>query len=59
MDYHIIPLCNPRENAINGRSMDEHPVQDMMRLMASKVRSIANGISDGEVDGLIREILAA
>ncbi|HXW98544.1 MAG TPA: 6-phospho-3-hexuloisomerase [Methanomicrobiales archaeon] len=39
--------------------MEEHPVQDMMRLMASKVRSIANGISDGEVDGLIREILAA
>ena len=39
--------------------MDEHPVQDMMRLMASKVRSIANGISDEEVEGLLREILAA
>ena len=39
--------------------MEEHPVQDMMRLMASKVRSIANAISDQEVDGLIREILAA
>ncbi|HMK16065.1 MAG TPA: 6-phospho-3-hexuloisomerase [Methanomicrobiales archaeon] len=39
--------------------MEEHPVQDMMRLMASKVRSIANGISDEEVDALIREILAA
>ena len=39
--------------------MEEHPVQDMMRLMASRVRSIANGISDGEVDALIREILAA
>jgi len=39
--------------------MEEHPVQDMMRLMASRVRSIANGISDGEVDTLIREILAA
>jgi len=39
--------------------MEEHPVQDMMRLMASKVRSIANGISDEEVAGLLREILAA
>jgi 6-phospho-3-hexuloisomerase len=39
--------------------MEEHPVQDMMRLMASKVRGMADGISDGEVDGLIREILAA
>ncbi|HMA05177.1 MAG TPA: 6-phospho-3-hexuloisomerase [Methanomicrobiales archaeon] len=39
--------------------MEEHPVQDMMRLMASKVRSIANGISGEEVEGMIREILAA
>ena len=39
--------------------MEEHPVQDMMRLMASRVRSIANGISDEDVDGLIREILTA
>ena len=39
--------------------MDEHPVQDMMRLMASRVRGIANAISDGEVEGLIREILRA
>ena len=39
--------------------MEEHPVQDMMRLMASKVRSIANGISDAEVEGLIHEILSA
>ena len=39
--------------------MEEHPVQDMMRLMASKVRSIANGISDREVESLLREILAA
>jgi 6-phospho-3-hexuloisomerase len=39
--------------------MEEHPVQDMMRLMASKVRSMANGISDAEVEGLLREILAA
>jgi 6-phospho-3-hexuloisomerase len=39
--------------------MDEHPVQDMMRLMASKVRSIANAISGEEVEGLIHEILSA
>jgi 6-phospho-3-hexuloisomerase len=39
--------------------MEEHPVQDMMRLMASKVRAIANGIADDEVNGLIREILGA
>ncbi len=39
--------------------MEEHPVQDMMRLMASKVRGIANDISDEDVDGLIREILQA
>jgi 6-phospho-3-hexuloisomerase len=39
--------------------MEEHPVQDMMRLMASKVRSIANRISDEEVESLIREILGA
>ena len=39
--------------------MEEHPVQDMMRLMASKVRGVANGIPDEEVDGLIREILQA
>ncbi|MDD1666772.1 MAG: 6-phospho-3-hexuloisomerase [Methanomicrobiales archaeon] len=39
--------------------MEEHPVQGMMRLMASRVRSIANGISDEDVDGLIREIFTA
>ncbi len=39
--------------------MEEHPVQDMMRLMATRVRAIANGISDEEVEALIREILAA
>jgi 6-phospho-3-hexuloisomerase len=39
--------------------MEEHPVQDMMRLMASKVRGIANGISDGEVEVLLHEILSA
>jgi 6-phospho-3-hexuloisomerase len=39
--------------------MEEHPVQDMMRLMASKVRNVANGISDPEVEGLLQEILSA
>jgi len=39
--------------------MEEHPVQDMMRLMASKVRSMANGISDREVEGFLQEILDA
>jgi len=39
--------------------MEEHPVQDMMRLMISKVGSIANGISDREVESLLREILGA
>ncbi|HVP24770.1 MAG TPA: 6-phospho-3-hexuloisomerase [Methanomicrobiales archaeon] len=39
--------------------MEEHPVQDMMRFMASKVRAIANDISDEEVEGLISEILGA
>jgi 6-phospho-3-hexuloisomerase len=39
--------------------MEEHPVQDMMRLMASKVRAIANGIPDGEVEGFLKEILGA
>jgi 6-phospho-3-hexuloisomerase len=39
--------------------MEEHPVQDMMRLMASKVRSMAGSISDEEVEGFLREILAA
>ena len=39
--------------------MEEHPVQDMMRLMASRVRSMAGSISDEEVERLLREILAA
>jgi len=34
-------------------------VQDMMRLMASKVRTVADTIEDDEVDSFIREILAA
>ncbi|MBR1368217.1 6-phospho 3-hexuloisomerase [Methanocalculus chunghsingensis] len=34
-------------------------VQDMMRLMASKVRTIADMIEDDEVESFIREILAS
>jgi 6-phospho-3-hexuloisomerase len=39
--------------------MEDHPVQDMMRLMASRVGAIANAISDEEVEAFIREILEA
>jgi 6-phospho-3-hexuloisomerase len=34
-------------------------VQDMMRLMASKIRSTANHLRDEEIDAFIQEILAA
>jgi 6-phospho-3-hexuloisomerase len=34
-------------------------VQDMMRLMASKIRATANHLQDEEIDAFIREILAA
>ena len=34
-------------------------VQDMMRLMASKVRATANHLRDEEIDAFIKEILAA
>lgn len=34
-------------------------VQDMMRLMASKIRSTANHLRDEEIDAFIKEILAA
>ncbi len=39
-----------------GESMS---VQNMMRLMASKVDEAADSISDNEVDGFIGEILDA
>jgi 6-phospho-3-hexuloisomerase len=39
--------------------MERHRVQDMMRLMASKIRAIANIISDEEVETLIKELLSA
>jgi 6-phospho-3-hexuloisomerase len=39
--------------------MAEHRVQDMMRLMASKVKKIADSISDDEIEGFLKEILNA
>ncbi|MBS1193745.1 MAG: 6-phospho-3-hexuloisomerase [Methanomicrobiales archaeon] len=39
--------------------MKNHPVQDMMLLMASKIRAIANTISDDEVESFLRELLGA
>jgi 6-phospho-3-hexuloisomerase len=39
--------------------MESHRVQEMMRLMASKIRTIADSISDEDVEKLINEILNA
>jgi len=39
--------------------MESHRVQDMMKLMASKIRSIANTISDREAEQFISELLKA
>lgn len=39
--------------------MEGHRVQEMMRLMASKIRSIANSISDADTEKFIRELLNA
>ena len=39
--------------------MERHRVQDMMRLMASKIRAVANIISDDEVAKFIQELLNA
>jgi 6-phospho-3-hexuloisomerase len=39
--------------------METHRVQEMMRLMASKIRAIANSISDKDVEKFITEILNA
>ncbi|MEN6397302.1 MAG: 6-phospho-3-hexuloisomerase [Methanoregula sp.] len=39
--------------------MDNHRVQEMMQLMASKIRAIATLISDKDVDAFIAEILNA
>jgi 6-phospho-3-hexuloisomerase len=39
--------------------MESHRVQEMMRLMASKIREIANTISDDDTEKFIRELLNA
>jgi 6-phospho-3-hexuloisomerase len=39
--------------------MESHRVQDMMRLMASKIRAIANTLSDEDVERFISELLNA
>lgn len=39
--------------------MESHRVQEMMRLMASKIRSIANTIADEDVKKLLEELLRA
>jgi 6-phospho-3-hexuloisomerase len=39
--------------------MESHRVQEMMRLMASKIRSIANTIADRDVENLLDELLKA
>jgi 6-phospho-3-hexuloisomerase len=41
------------------RSMESHRVQEMMRLMASKIREIANTISDEDAEKFIQELLNA
>jgi 6-phospho-3-hexuloisomerase len=39
--------------------MENHRVQEMMQLMASKIRAIASAISDEDVDKFINELLSA
>lgn len=39
--------------------MESHRVQDMMRLMASKIQSIANSISDENIQKFLTELLNA
>jgi len=39
--------------------MTTHPVKNMMRLMATKIRTIADVMSDDEIDALLNEILNA
>ncbi|MGA7798433.1 MAG: 6-phospho-3-hexuloisomerase [Methanoregula sp.] len=39
--------------------MENHRVQEMMQLMASKIRGIASSLSDNDVDKFIAEILHA
>lgn len=40
-------------------AMTDHPVKKMMRLMATKIRTIADVMSDEQIDALIDEILNA
>ncbi len=42
-----------------GITMTDHPVKNMMRLMATKIRTIADVMSDDQIDALINEILNA
>ena len=39
--------------------MESHRVQEMMQLMASNIRSIANTISDEDVEKFLSELLQA
>jgi len=39
--------------------MENHRVQEMMQLMASKIRAISNAISDKDVDAFIDQLLQA
>ena len=39
--------------------MENHRVQEMMQLMASKIRAIASSISDTDIDAFLTEILNA
>ena len=39
--------------------MEDHRVQEMMMLMASKIRSIAHSLSDADVEAFLAEILEA
>ncbi|MDN7023540.1 6-phospho-3-hexuloisomerase [Methanoculleus sp. FWC-SCC1] len=39
--------------------MTDHPVKDMMRLMATRIRTISDVMSDEEIDTLITEIQSA
>jgi 6-phospho-3-hexuloisomerase len=42
-----------------ARSMEKHRVQDVMKLMASKIRAIANTISDEDVENFVEKLLKA
>jgi len=44
---------------LSSENMDSHRVQEMMLLMASKIRAIANKISDDDVEKFIAELLLA